>query len=298
MSTLVIVESPAKAKTIKKYLGPGYEVVASMGHVRDLPAAKLSVDVKHDFAPKYAVIKGKEKLVSELKKDVEKSDKVILATDPDREGEAISWHLSTLLDLNLDDKNRVTFNEITKTGIKNGMDHPRAVDMNLVNAQQARRILDRLVGYRLSPFISQKIRRGLSAGRVQSVAVRMIVDREEEIRAFKPEEYWTIDAKFTAPSRKVFSASLYGDENGKITAEVFVANSSRTLSSAASTALRIPSRPSKRARGRRTPRRPLPPPPSSRRLRGSSVSRLRRPCAPRRSSMRASMFKASARPVL
>ena len=219
MSTLVIVESPAKAKTIKKYLGPGYEVVASMGHVRDLPAAKLSVDVKHDFAPKYAVIKGKEKLVSELKKDVEKSDKVILATDPDREGEAISWHLSTLLDLNLEDKNRVTFNEITKTGIKNGMDHPRAVDMNLVNAQQARRILDRLVGYRLSPFISQKIRRGLSAGRVQSVAVRMIVDREEEIRAFKPEEYWTIDAKFTAPSRKVFSASLYGDENGKIKIE-------------------------------------------------------------------------------
>ena len=219
MSTLVIVESPAKAKTIKKYLGPGYEVVASMGHVRDLPAAKLSVDVKHDFAPKYAVIKGKEKLVSELKKDVEKSDKVILATDPDREGEAISWHLSTLLDLNLADKNRVTFNEITKTGIKNGMEHPRAVDMNLVNAQQARRILDRLVGYRLSPFISQKIRRGLSAGRVQSVAVRMIVDREEEIRAFKPEEYWTIDAKFTAPSRKVFSASLYGDENGKIKIE-------------------------------------------------------------------------------
>ena len=216
MSTLVIVESPAKAKTIKKYLGPGYEVVASMGHVRDLPAAKLSVDVKNGFTPKYAVIKGKEKLVSELKKDVASSDKVILATDPDREGEAISWHLSTLLDLDLNDKNRVTFNEITKTGIKNGMDNPRAVDMNLVNAQQARRILDRLVGYRLSPFVSQKIRRGLSAGRVQSVAVRMIVDREEEIRAFKPEEYWTIDAKFTAPSRKVFSASFYGDESGKI----------------------------------------------------------------------------------
>lgn len=219
MSTLVIVESPAKAKTIKKYLGPGYEVVASMGHVRDLPAAKLSVDVKNGFTPKYAVIKGKEKLVSELKKDVASSDKVILATDPDREGEAISWHLSTLLDLDLNDKNRVTFNEITKTGIKNGMDNPRAVDMNLVNAQQARRILDRLVGYRLSPFVSQKIRRGLSAGRVQSVAVRMIVDREEEIRAFKPEEYWTIDAKFTAPSRKVFSASFYGDESGKIKIE-------------------------------------------------------------------------------
>ena len=216
MSILVIVESPAKAKTIKKYLGSGYEVVASMGHVRDLPAAKLSVDIKNGFAPKYAVIKGKENLVKELKKDVANSEKVFLATDPDREGEAISWHLATLLDLNLEDKNRVTFNEITKTGIKNGMESPRAVDMNLVNAQQARRILDRLVGYRLSPFVSQKIRRGLSAGRVQSVAVRMIVDREAEIKAFVPEEYWSIDAKFTAPSRKVFSASFYGDENGKM----------------------------------------------------------------------------------
>ena len=216
MSILVIVESPAKAKTIKKYLGSGYEVVASMGHVRDLPSAKLSVDVKNGFAPKYAVIKGKENLVKELKKDVANSEKVFLATDPDREGEAISWHLATLLDLNLEDKNRVTFNEITKTGIKNGMESPRAVDMNLVNAQQARRILDRLVGYRLSPFVSQKIRRGLSAGRVQSVAVRMIVDREAEIKAFVPEEYWSIDAKFTAPSRKVFSASFYGDENGKV----------------------------------------------------------------------------------
>ena len=216
MSILVIVESPAKAKTIKKYLGSGYEVVASMGHVRDLPAAKLSVDVKNGFAPKYAVIKGKENLVKELKKDVANSEKVFLATDPDREGEAISWHLATLLDLDLEDKNRVTFNEITKTGIKNGMESPRAVDMNLVNAQQARRILDRLVGYRLSPFVSQKIRRGLSAGRVQSVAVRMIVDREAEIKAFVPEEYWSIDAKFTSPSRKVFSASFYGDENGKM----------------------------------------------------------------------------------
>lgn len=175
------------------------------------------------------------------------------------------------------------------------MEHPRAVDMNLVNAQQARRILDRLVGYRLSPFISQKIRRGLSAGRVQSVAVRMIVDREEEIRAFKPEEYWTIDAKFTAPSRKVFSASLYGDENGKIKIENKEQSDAilSRLDGASYTVKTL-----KRARGRRTPRRPLPPPPSSRRLRGSSVSRLRRPCAPRRSSMRASMFRASARQVL
>lgn len=216
MSKLVIVESPTKVKTVKKYLGDGYNVTASMGHVRDLPAAKLSVDIKNDFAPKYAVIKGKEKLVKELKGMVAESDEVYLATDPDREGEAISWHLATLLGLDMDKTNRITFNEITKTGIENGMKQPRSIDMNLVNAQQARRILDRLVGYKLSPFISQKIRRGLSAGRVQSVAVRLIVDRENEIRAFVPEEYWTLDAKFTAPNRKSFSASFYGDETGKV----------------------------------------------------------------------------------
>lgn len=217
MSKLVIVESPAKAKNIKNYLGSGYEVIASMGHVRDLPAARLSVDIKNDFAPKYAVIRGKEKFVKELKEKADKADKVFLATDPDREGEAISWHLSTLLDLDLNDKNRVTFNEITKTGVQNGMAHPRAIDIDFVNAQQARRILDRLIGYKLSPFISQKIRRGLSAGRVQSVALRLIVDREEEIRAFVPDEYWSIDAKFTnPPSRKNFTAALYADENGKI----------------------------------------------------------------------------------
>ena len=216
MSKLVIVESPTKEKKKKKYLGDGYNVTASMGHVRDLPAAKLSVDIKNDFAPKYAVIKGKEKLVKELKGMVAESDEVYLATDPDREGEAISWHLATLLGLDMDKANRITFNEITKTGIENGMKQPRSIDMNLVNAQQARRILDRLVGYKLSPFISQKIRRGLSAGRVQSVAVRLIVDRENEIRAFVPEEYWTLDAKFTAPNRKSFSASFYGDETGKV----------------------------------------------------------------------------------
>ena len=217
MSDLVIVESPAKAKTIKKYLGSGYEVIASMGHVRDLPENRLSVDIKHDFKPKYEVIKGKEKLVEELTKMAGKSDHVYLATDPDREGEAISWHLAYLLNLSLEDKNRVTFNEITKTGVSNGMNQPREIDLDLVNAQQARRILDRLVGYKLSPFLSQKIRRGLSAGRVQSVAVRMIVDREAEIQAFKPEEYWTIDAKcIPQGSRKQFPASFYGDENGKI----------------------------------------------------------------------------------
>lgn len=220
MSNLVIVESPAKAKTIKKYLGGNYEVIASMGHVRDLPKARLSVDIKKKFAPKYEIIKGKEKLVEELKELAEKSDKIYLATDPDREGEAISWHLAYILGLPLDDNNRVEFNEITKNGVTNGMAHPRSINIDLVNAQQARRILDRLVGYKLSPFISQKIRRGLSAGRVQSVAVRIIVDREEEIRKFKPEEYWTIDAKFIPKgSRKSFSASLYSDANGKIKIE-------------------------------------------------------------------------------
>ena len=217
MSDLVIVESPAKAKTIKKYLGNDYEGVASMGHVRDLPKARLSVDIKNGFAPKYDIIKGKEKLVKDLKKLASESDNVYLATDPDREGEAISWHLAYILGLPDDYCKRVEFNEITKNGVQNGMANPRAINNDLVNAQQARRILDRLVGYKLSPFISQKIRRGLSAGRVQSVALRIIVDRENEIRKFKPEEYWTIDAKFIPKgSRKSFSATLYSDANGKI----------------------------------------------------------------------------------
>ncbi len=216
MPKLVIVESPTKVKTIKKYLGSDYDVVATMGHVRDLPESRLSVDVKKHFAPKYQVIKGKEKLVEELKEKAEQSSGVLLATDPDREGEAISWHLAYLLGLDTKEKNRVTFNEITKTGITNGMEHPRCIDQNLVDAQQARRILDRLVGYKLSPFLSQKIRRGLSAGRVQSVAVRLIVDREEEIRAFQPEEYWTIDAKLIPQgARRAFAASFYGTAEEK-----------------------------------------------------------------------------------
>lgn len=218
MSKLVIVESPAKAKTIKKYLGIDYDVVASMGHVRDLPAAKLSVDVKNDFAPKYAIIKGKEKLIKDLRDRVAVADAVFLATDPDREGEAISWHLATILGLDLSEKNRVKFNEINETSVKRGISNPEVVDMGLVDAQQARRILDRLVGYRISPFISQKIRRGLSAGRVQSVAVRLIVDREEEISKFVPEEYWSIDAKL-AVGRKHFTASLTSDEEGKVKIE-------------------------------------------------------------------------------
>ena len=217
MSKLVIVESPAKAKTIKKYLGTGYEVVASMGHIRDLNPNRLSVDIKKKFTPKYEIIKGKEKLADDLVKLAEKSDYVYLATDPDREGEAISWHLAYLLGLDLNDTNRVTFNEITKTGVSTGMKNPRKIDIDLVNAQQARRILDRLVGYKLSPFLSKKIRKGLSAGRVQSVAVRIIVDREEKIKAFKPEEYWSIDAKFIPKgSRKAFSAAFHGNADGKI----------------------------------------------------------------------------------
>ncbi len=217
MSKLVIVESPSKAKSIQKYLGKDYNVVSSKGHVRDLPAARLSVDVKNDFAPKYAVIKGKEKLVKDLKALADKSDGVILAADPDREGEAISWHLATLLELNMNSCNRVKFNEINKNSVTKGIESPEKIDLDLVNAQQARRILDRLVGYTLSPFISQKIRRGLSAGRVQSVAVRLVVDREEEIRAFVPEEYWTLDAKMLAPSsKKAFKTQFTGDETGKI----------------------------------------------------------------------------------
>ncbi|MGN1106219.1 MAG: DNA topoisomerase, partial [Huintestinicola sp.] len=202
MSNLVIVESPSKAKTVQKYLGQGFEVAASMGHVRDLPKSKLGVDIENDFEPVYVPMKDKEDVISDLKKAAKKADKVYLAGDPDREGEAISWHLAQLLDIPMDAPVRVTFNEITKTGVQNGMANPRSIDLDLVNAQQARRILDRIVGYKLSPFLWKKVRRGLSAGRVQSAAVKMIVDREKEINAFKPEEYWSIEAKMTAPSSK------------------------------------------------------------------------------------------------
>ncbi len=216
MSDLVIVESPAKAKTIQKYLGPGYEVIASMGHIRDLPKSKMGVDTEHDFQPQYTDMKGKEDVIKELKRRAKKCDKVYLATDPDREGEAISWHIAQMLKLNMEENNRVAFNEITKTGVKNGMNNPHKIDVDLVNAQQARRILDRLVGYELSPFLWKKVKRGLSAGRVQSVAVRLVVDRENEIRSFVPKEYWSIDAKFTAPdSRKVFDASLVSVDGEK-----------------------------------------------------------------------------------
>ena len=217
MSDLVIVESPAKAKTIQKYLGQGYEVIASMGHVRDLPKSKMGVDKDNDFKPQYTDMKGKEDVIRELKKRAKKCDKIYLATDPDREGEAISWHIAQMLKLDMNDDNRVAFNEITKTGVKNGMSHPHKIDVDLVNAQQARRILDRLVGYELSPFLWKKVKRGLSAGRVQSVAVRLVVDRENEIRAFVPKEYWSIDAKFTSPSsRKVFDAALVAVDGEKL----------------------------------------------------------------------------------
>ena len=218
LSNLVIVESPAKAKTIKKYLGKDFEVVASMGHVRDLPKSKFGVDVDHDFTPMYVDIKGKEDLIKDLKKAAQKSDAIFLATDPDREGEAISWHLAQMLGVDMNQPNRVTFNEITKSGVKYGMDHPRMIDVKLVDAQQARRVLDRIVGYKISPFLWRKVRKGLSAGRVQSVAVRIIMDREEEIRAFKQQEYWSIDAKLAAKghAKKPFPAKLYAIDGKKL----------------------------------------------------------------------------------
>ncbi len=220
MSKLLIVESPSKAKTIKKYLGRGYEVVASMGHIRDLAKSKLSVDIENNFEPYYIIIRGKTKFANELRKLAQKSDYVYLATDPDREGEAISWHLSYILGLDISEKNRVTFNEITKTGVSNGMKNPRNIDMDLVNAQQARRILDRIVGYKLSPFVSKKIRNRLSAGRVQSVAVKIIVDREREIKSFISEEYWTIEADLNRKNQhNNFIANFYGDTKNKIKIE-------------------------------------------------------------------------------
>ena len=211
---LVIVESPAKAKTIGKYLGPSYQVKASMGHVRDLPKSKLGVDVEHGFALDYQPIKGKEDVINDLKKAAKKSGRVFLATDPDREGEAISWHLKELLDLPDDKTCRVTFNEITRKVVNDSIAHPRAIDQDLVNAQQARRVLDRIVGYQISPLLWKKIRRGLSAGRVQSVAARLVCEREDEIRAFVPQEYWTIEADLArvAPNQGRFRAQFYGRE--------------------------------------------------------------------------------------
>ena len=211
---LVIVESPAKAKTIGKYLGPDYQVTACMGHLRDLPKSTLGVDIEHDFEPEYKPIRGKEELIRQLKKDAAASDTVYLATDPDREGEAISWHLQHLLNLPDDKTKRVTFNEITRKVVGESIAHPRAIDQDLVDAQQARRVLDRVVGYQISPVMWKKIRRGLSAGRVQSVATRMVFDRDQEIAGFQPQEYWTLDAVLENVEKAAFKAHYYG-RNGK-----------------------------------------------------------------------------------
>ena len=214
---LVIVESPAKVKTIKKFLGPNYEVMASMGHVRDLPKSQIGVSPENDFDPKYITIRGKGDLIASLKKEAKKAEKIYLATDPDREGEAISWHLTYALKLEDKKVYRITFNEITKNAVKESLKHPREIDMGLVDAQQARRVLDRMVGYGISPVLWAKVKRGLSAGRVQSVALRLICDREDEVAAFIPEEYWTIDALLKAKGeKKPLAAHFTGNEEGKI----------------------------------------------------------------------------------
>lgn len=214
MSKLLIVESPTKVKSIKKYLGSGYEVMASMGHIRDLPKSKLGVDIENDFKPQYVNMSDKKDLIKSLKTAAANSDCVLLATDPDREGEAISWHLAQILALDMNECNRVAFNEITESGVKAGIKEPRKINLDLVDAQQARRVLDRIVGYKLSPFLWKKVKSGLSAGRVQTVALRLIVEREREIEKFNAEEYWSVDARLSS-SRKSFSAKLYGFCDGK-----------------------------------------------------------------------------------
>lgn len=216
-NNLVIVESPAKANTIGKFLGKGYRIVASVGHVRDLPKSQMGVDVDKDFEPKYITIRGKGDVINKLKKEAKNADMIYLATDPDREGEAISWHLANLLNIDETKKCRITFNEITKNAVKNAIKSPRPIDMDLVNAQQARRVLDRIVGYKISPLLWKKVRKGLSAGRVQSVATRLICDREDEIEKFVPEEYWTIAAKLSkAKAGTVFEAKFYGSPDERI----------------------------------------------------------------------------------
>ncbi|HGA3904989.1 TPA: type I DNA topoisomerase [Streptococcus agalactiae] len=211
---LVIVESPAKAKTIEKYLGCNYKVVASVGHIRDLKKSSMSIDFENNYEPQYINIRGKGPLINDLKKEAKKAKKVYLASDPDREGEAISWHLAHILDLDKEDRNRVVFNEITKDAVKNAFVEPRQINMDLVDAQQARRVLDRIVGYSISPILWKKVKKGLSAGRVQSVALKLIIDRENEIKAFQPEEYWTIDGSFKKGTRK-FNATFYGLDGKK-----------------------------------------------------------------------------------
>ncbi|MDN6024446.1 MAG: toprim domain-containing protein, partial [Lactobacillus sp.] len=213
--TLVIVESPAKAKTIEKYLGRNYHVIASKGHIRDLPKSQMGIDFEDNYKPKYISIRGKGDTIKELKSEAKKAKDVYLASDPDREGEAIAWHVAHALNLDEKAKNRVTFNEVTKDAVKESFKHPRTIDMDTVDAQQARRVLDRIVGYSLSPILWAKVKKGLSAGRVQSVALKLVIDREKEIKNFKPKEYWTIDAEFKK-EKESFKSAFYG-LNGKKT---------------------------------------------------------------------------------
>ena len=251
---LVIVESPAKVKTIKKFLGKNYEVAASNGHVRDLPKSQMGIDIEHDFEPKYITIRGKGDILAKLRKEVKKADKVYLATDPDREGEAISWHLSKALKLEDKDIHRITFNEITKNAVKASLKNPRQINMDLVDAQQARRVLDRMVGYKISPVLWAKVKRGLSAGRVQSSALRIICDREDEINAFIPEEYWTLDAVLHVKGeKKPLVAKFYGDENGKmqITSEEEMNNVLKELEGAEYSVLSV-------KKGERSKKPPMP----------------------------------------
>ncbi|MBQ0109814.1 MAG: DNA topoisomerase I, partial [Clostridiales bacterium] len=215
MNTLIILESPSKANTVKGFLGKGYKVKACKGHVRDLPRSKLGIDIENGFEPQYINVRGKGDLIKELRKDAKEADRIFLAADPDREGEAISWHLAAVLDCDPAKTKRITFNEITKNIVKEAIKHPRDIDMNLVNSQQTRRILDRLVGYKISPFLWRHIKNGLSAGRVQSVTTRIIVEREQEIKAFNPEEYWVISAILKTESGETFKAVFYGVDGKK-----------------------------------------------------------------------------------
>ena len=251
---LVIVESPAKVNTIKKFLGSNYEVMASNGHVRDLPKSQMGIGPENDFEPKYITIRGKGEILAKLRKEAKKADKIYLATDPDREGEAISWHLSQALNQDPKKMYRITFNEITKQAVKNSIKQAREIDMNLVDAQQTRRILDRMVGYRISPVLWAKIKRGLSAGRVQSAALRIIADREEEIAAFVPEEYWTLDVQLkNGDSKKPLLAKFYGSEKEKIeiTSEEQILQIQKELENAAYTVADI-------KKGERSKKAPLP----------------------------------------
>lgn len=294
MSKLVIVESPNKIKSIQKYLGEGYSVMASKGHVRDLPKSSLGIDIDHGFTPNYKNMPDKKEVIKSLKAAAGEADFVYLATDPDREGEAISWHLAQILGLSLEQNNRVYFNEITKTGIKNGMAQPRKLNLSLVNAQQARRVLDRIVGYKLSPFLWKKVKSGLSAGRVQSVALRMMVDREREIEAFVPQEYWTIDADLKK-GNSPFTAKFYGrgGEKMEISNGQQAALIEKELKNADYTVSNL-----KKSDKNRQPAPPLPPRPCSKRRQEDSALPVNAPCVLPKAFTRALTLRGTALPVL